>query len=69
MWWGPIFAPEQLDHVRIYRCAEIFRQGQPSSFKRVSEWTVSVESVEADGLARFVRAALDNGRQEIAGGF
>ena len=67
LWWGPIYVQEQVETVLIYRCAEIFRQGQPSSFKRMSQRSVSVDHLESAGLVPIVDAELDEGRKEIHG--
>jgi hypothetical protein len=67
LWWGPIYGPEQVEIVRVYRCAEIFRQGHPSFFKRVSERAMSIESLESTSLGSFVHSELDEGGKEIQG--
>jgi len=49
----------------VCHCAEIFRDGQVSHFKRVGEFPISVESLSVSGFSGLVQDEIVGGRMEI----
>lgn len=59
------YGAEESETFQVCHCAEIFRDGQVSHFKRVGEFPISVESLSVSGFSGLVQDEIVGGRMEI----